>query len=150
MVEFKDLMRALTAEAGLDEEPKGDDDGIHRVSYRDEAVCFQEVPELHRLYISAKVGALPVEGADAFKTMMLKANFFGRDVSGGTLSLTNDEEVHFHTSLDMIGLEGPDDFLSELELVLTVLDTWRKKIADFRPDVADGTDSATDSGFLQV
>ena len=150
MVEFKELMCALSAEAGLDKEPEGDDDSICRFGFQGEAVCFQDVPQLRRLYISAKLGALPVEGADAFKTLLLKANYFGRDTGGGTLSLTNDEVVHFHTYLDMVGLESTEDFLSEVNLVLKELETWRKKIADFRPEVASGMDRSNFTGFLQV
>lgn len=152
-MEFKDLMKALADEAGFDAEIEGDDDGIYRIVYQDEPVCFQEVPQLHRLYISAKVGALPVEGADAFKTLLLKANYFGGDVAGGAFSLTEDDMVHFHTSLDLVGLEDQVAFLTVLESVLTVLDVWRKKIADFRPSAESAPSEEMyrpDGAFIQV
>lgn len=153
-MEFNDLMLALAENAGVPDGFPADEDGVVRVGRGNLVLAFMEIPERRALLVWSSVGALPEEGADVLKTELLKANFMGRDVNGGTLSVSDDDEAYLHQVLQLDLLDKAA-FLKALEDFILVLDRWTHAIAEFRPeafeaerpDEAAGTDT---SDFLRV
>ena len=153
-MEFNDLMKALAENSGVAEGFPADEDGVVSVGSGNLRLSFMEVPEARALLVWSSIGALPEEGADALKTELLKANFMGRDVNGGTLSLSDDGEAHLHRILQLDLLDKAA-FLKALEDFILVLDHWTRALAGFRPETPEATDAseigARDlSGFIRV
>lgn len=153
-MEFNDLMRALAENSGVAEGFPADEDGVVRVGSGNLTLSFMEVPESRAILVWSLIGALPEESEDALKTEMLKANFMGRDVNGGTLSISDDGEAYLHRILQLDLLDKAA-FLKALEDFILVLDRWAHAIAEFRPEAAETPETpqadATDSfGFIRV
>lgn len=150
-MEFKDLMRALAGNAGAADGFPADEDGVVRVGRGDLVLAFMEVPEKRALLVWSPVGFLPEEGADALKTVLLRANFMGRDVKGGALSLSDDDEVFLHQLLQLDFLDKAV-FLQALEDFILVLAHWKRTLAEYRPGTAEPAEAvqADTSGFMRV
>ena len=157
-MEFNDLMRALAENAGVAEGFPPDEDGVVRVGRGSLVLAFMELPEKRALLVWSPVGPLPEEGADALKTDLLKANFMGRDVNGGTLSLSDDGEAYLHQVLLLDQLDKAA-FLQTLEDFIVVLARWTQTLAEYRPEESEareeqepspGSEETDLSGFIRV
>ena len=156
-MEFKDLMMALAENAGVAEGFPPDEDGVVHVGTGDLSLAFMEIPEERALLVWSRVGALPEGGADALKTEMLKANFMGRDVNGGALSLSDDGDAYLHRILQFDLLDKAA-FLKAIENFILVLSQWAHTIAEFRPETPEtpeeprqaAFDEADLSGFIRA
>lgn len=156
-MEFNDLMKALAENAGVAEGFPPDEDGVVRVGQGDLVLAFMEIPERRALLVWSPIGLLPEEGADALKTDLLKANFMGRDVNGGALSLSDDGEAFLHQILQLDLLDKAS-FLRALEDFILVLARWTRTFAEYRPGESGAPEARESaeageldrSGFIRV
>lgn len=153
-MEFNDLMRALAENSGVAEGFPADEDGVVRVGNGNLTLAFMEIPDGRALLVWSPIGVLPEEGADVLKTELLKANFMGRGVNGGALSLSDDGEAYLHRILQLDLLDKAA-FLKALEDFIFVLDRWTRVFAEFRPEASEASEPpaavGTDlSGFIRV
>ena len=156
-MEFNDLMRALAENSNVEGGFPADEDGVVCVGNGNLRLSFMEVPESRSLLVWSSVGALPEDGADALKTEMLKANFMGRDVNGGALSLSDDGDAYLHRILQFDLLDKAA-FLKAIENFILVLSQWAHTIAEFRPETPEtpeeprqaAFDEADLSGFIRA
>ena len=148
-MEFNDLMKALAENAGVAEGFSPDEDGVVRVGRGNLVLAFMEVPEKRAILVWSSVGVLPEEGADALMAELLKANFMGRGVNGGTLSLSDDGEAYLHQILQLDLLDKAA-FLQALEDFIFVLARWTQAFADFRPEESEAQELSPETGEVDV
>ena len=105
-----------------------------------------------RLAVSAVIGEPPAEGAAAFAGLLLERNlesaaFFARSAETGQYIAVRHLSL---SALDSAAFDGA------LEALVTLAETWRKRLADFRPPVERPAEEKAESpafgtgGFLQV
>lgn len=155
-MEFNDLMKGLAENAGVEEGFPPDEDGVVRVGRGNLVLAFMEVPEKRAILVWSSVGVLPEEGADGLMAELLRANFMGRDVNGGTLSLSDDGEAYLHQILQLDLLDKAT-FLKALEDFIFVLARWTQAFAEYRPEEPEEVQEQTPglgevdvSGFIRV
>lgn len=151
-MEFKELMGVLAENAGADGGFPPDEDGVVRVGYDDLVLAFAEMPEARSLLVWSSLGPLPEKGAEEVKTALLKANFMGRAVNGGALSLSDNGVIYLHQAMPFAFLDAKT-FLRMLEDFVGTLAVWAKALSERgRTDSAapDEEVRPADSGFMRV
>ena len=154
-MDFNDAMAALAENAGVEEGFAPDEDGVVHVGCDDLTLSFTEVPEAQALVIWSPIRTLPETGAEKLKTSLLKANFMGRAVAGGTLSLSDDGVVYLHQTMQLLPLDK-SIFLRRVEDFLMILADWTSALAAYDPTAADAApdgvraDETDLSGFIKV
>ena len=154
MESLDELMDVLAENAGIEGGFPPDEDGVVRVGYDDLQLSFMEIPEERTVVLWSPVGRLPEEGADAVKTGLLRANFMGRGVKGGVLSLSDDGGgVILHRMLPLAPLDKTS-FLETIEGFVATLADWAKALAEYDPNEAASAKDELDDGdafrFLRV
>ena len=155
-MEFKELIGALEEYVGAEGGFPADEDGVVRVGVDDLSLAFMEVPETRTLLMWSALGRLPAEGAEALKTELLRANFMGRGVRGGALSLSDDDTIYAHATLSLQAADK-ESFFETLEAFVGTVVEWGRLIADYRPPaepVAVSADAAAPGvgadGFIKI
>ena len=153
MDSLDELMDALAENAGIEGGFSPDEDGVVRVGYDDLQLSFMEIPGERTVLLWSPVGQLPEEGADAVKTGLLRANFMGRGVKGGVLSLSDDGGVVLHRMLPLAPLDTAG-FIETVERFVATLADWAKALAEYDPNEAASAKDELDAGdafrFLRV
>ena len=125
-MEFDVLMKCLADESGVPEGFAADEDGVVRIgSGENSSIAFTEIGELQSVLIWSRVCDLPQQGAELVKDELLKANFLGRALGGGTLSLSDDGGIYLHRMLPLLLTDG-DAFIEEVTTFVDRLQTWRR------------------------
>lgn len=148
-----ELLNALKADAGREEDLTPDADGIVRLEMDELSLAYKEqddypVPGHRALLMWGRFGTLPAENADALLDEMLRANDRADDPSGATVAMIGDDFYLQRTlSADLMdveaGKQATEDFLRELS-------EWHGRVANFRPDVSDGSAPLTADGFVNA
>ena len=128
-------------------------DGATQLEIDGMDVSFVEMPELESVVLNGVVGEPPPQGLAALHRAMLEANFNFSGTAGATLAVNPDGGALTLTRLAPLPLLDAEKFLSLLEGFVNVLETWRKIVADYRPDESapDDPDAPGLGGsFLQV
>ena len=128
-------------------------DGATQLEIDGMDVSFVEMPELESVVLNGVVGEPPPQGLAALHRAMLEANFNFSGTAGATLAVNPDGGALTLTRLAPLPLLDAEKFLSLLEGFVNVLETWRKIVADYRPDESspDASDAPGLGGsFLQV
>lgn len=136
-MDYKELLVEFAAQIGISDDVRLDDDGVWRIGTDGIVFSFREVPECNALLVYSSIGELPVQGAEAFKTAILQANYLEQGVPSGAFSLDRDKRVWVHryfdlNSLDVTGLM--DGFEGFVTLVLE----WRRLKDACRDDEGQG------------
>ena len=147
---FEELMVEAGRRLGLDMVVH---EGATQLTVDGMDVSILEMPTLESVVLNAVVGDPPPQGREALYRAMLEANSTFAGTAGATLSVNPDGGALVLTRLTPLALLDADRFLSLLESFVNVLETWRKIVADYRPD--ESRPAADDApglgaGFLQV
>ena len=134
-MEFRQLMDELAERLGIRGGLTPDAEGVYRMGRDGIAISMMEVPEDRSMLIYGSVCELPVEGADEFKSALLRENFLERGTPDGAFSLTDDGKVvlHRYLSLDRIDAE---ELQTIVEDYLRRMVEWRRLEEDYRPVAA--------------
>ena len=129
-MEFKELIKVLSDEAGFEGEPTADEDGVIRVPLSEiGALALMEIAETRSMLIWCCVGELPERNAERLKDALLRANFMGQAVDGGTLSLSEDGGIYLHRYLPL-DLMDADRFMEALTAFVELVVNWSRLIAE--------------------
>ena len=142
-MEFDVLMKCLADESGVPEGFAADEDGVVRIgSGENSSIAFAEIDEMRSVLIWSRVRDLPPQGAEPLKDELLKANFMGRALGGGTLSLSDDGGIYLHRILPLQILDG-DGFINEVTLFVGHLRDWRRLLRAYEAMEKPGADKST-------
>lgn len=129
-MEFKELIKTLSDEVGFDGEPAADEDGVIRLPLSQiGALALMEVAETRSLLMWCRVGELPERNAERLKDALLRANFMGQAVDGGTLSLSEDGGIYLHRYLPL-DLTDADRFMETLTAFVELVVNWTRLVAE--------------------
>ena len=137
-MEFEDLMAAFGRELGIPELGQGRD-GVCNIEVDGMSVSFMAMSRTGQLVTWADVCVAPPEGREQLYQMLMEAMFMGRATAGGSFSIdreTGNVYLHRFDTLQTLDL---DSFKAMLEKFVNVLEEWRQRIADFRPDATVST-----------
>ena len=156
MSDYRELMDALAVRIGIvGGRLKPDADGVCRIGTRDIRVAFMDLPERQALLIHCAVCELPVEGADAFKSALLRENFMGRGAPGGAFSLSGDDVVYLHRYMPYATTDAAA-FVRAVEEFMRIVMNWRRlaeaygPVAEQRAQKREEERYLSLSGFMQV
>ena len=142
-----EIMAAFGAQVGLsDLAPDGD--GAYHMDIDGMAVSVMEVIESGQTVIWARVGELPSEGQDAFCRLLLEEMSPSGEADGAIFSLQTDLNVVFLHRVEGLGLFDLDSFSSVLAKFIDLLEKWRGRLVDFRPEAEGMTEDKSD--FVRI
>lgn len=153
-MEFLGLMEAFGMDVGIGAlEP--DFDRVCRVDIDGMRVSFLEMPQSGQLVTWAAVCEPPPEGREQLYQMLMEAMFMGRETGGGAFSVDAETGSVYLHRFDALQTMDLDSFKAMLEKFANVLENWRRRVADFRPQTSDGPQGVAFGqfgmdGFLQV
>ena len=142
-----EIMAAFGAQVGLSDLAP-DSDGAYHMDIDGMSVSVMEVIESGQTVIWARVGELPSEGQDAFCRMLLEAMAPSGEADGAVFSLQTDLNVVFLHRVEGLGAFDLDSFKSVLSKFVDLLEKWRGRLVDFRPEAENV--AADESGFVRV
>ena len=147
-MEFKELMDAFAADAGMSEPVAYEENACH-LSINGRDFGFHDVPEAGRMVIWCPLCARPPESGEAFLVQLLRANFMNQGLPDGALSLSDDDIVCAHCTLQLPVFDK-EDFYQLLRRFVTAVDGWcemleyaeraRELIPQVRTETPDGDD----------
>lgn len=121
-MDFKEILTAFTAEAGLDDGPIIEDGACHlEIDGRD--VGFMEIDGGRRMVVWTAISPCPVDRREAFLLLLLRANFMERMLPEGAFSLSDDDIVYAHSTFALPAYEK-EDFYRRLRSLLDAVKEW--------------------------
>ena len=142
-----EIMTAFGAQFGLPDLAP-DRDGAYHIDIDGMAVSVMEVVESGQTVIWARVGELPSEGQGAFCRMLLEAMAPSGEADGAVFSIQTDPNVIFLHRVEGLGAFDFDSFMSALSKFVDLLEKWRSRLADFRPEAENATED--ESEFVRI
>ena len=143
MEEYRNLMAQVRKQTGLDALTP-DESGL--VSVRvDESynLHLQYIENSDKILCFVEVATLPPNaGVEVYRELLAGA-LFGKETGGGYFALeaaSNTVVYHYLFDADKAGAD-PEDFVSVLEKILSLVDVWAKRI---RGDAADSDEESED------
>lgn len=130
-MDFKELIEKFAAEAGMTEPVRFDEDGVCHLDIEDMDVGFMDVPERSQMVVWTAICHCPSEGGEALMRQLLKANFIGRGLADGALSLSDDDDIYAHFHFHLPEFE-PVNFYRSLRTFLDTVGEWRTLIENYR------------------
>ena len=129
-------------------------DGATQLEVDGMAVSILEMSALDSVILNGVIGEPPPQGLEPLHKAMLEANYNFAGTAGATLAVNPEDGTLTLTRLVPSVRLDAEALLSALESFVNVLETWRKILADYRPDMASApsSDAAPQigDGFLQV
>ena len=151
---FDELIRDFGGKIGVELTPT---DGAVALAVDDMSVLIQELPELDAVVLLGEIGEPPPEGLERLLTAMLDANHLFAGTGGGTLSRDPGSGKFHLCRWEPLALADAGSFAAVMEKFVNVLETWRKLVADYRPDEAVASSGADldvpalgGNGFLKI
>ena len=127
-MDFKELLDAFAADAGMSEPVAYNKDGDQcslEINGRDFGFCYRA--EAGRLVIWTELGEIPPEGREVLFARLLRENFLNRDLPEGFLSLSDDDVVCAQCTMRMPVCDK-DEFYLLLLRDMTVADEWEQML----------------------
>lgn len=146
MQKFDDILKAFGEKIGVaDLSP--DEDGVYRLELDGCPVTFAEIAESNQIAVWTRIGDLPSEGLELFYRQVMAAMSPTGDADGSVLSIDPESNVLcLHRTVDL-GTLDLVSFVADLEKFADVLDRWKTRLADFRPQ----TESiGAETGFMRI
>ena len=120
-------------------------DGATQLEIDGMEITILEMPALDAIIFNGVIGEPPPQGLEQLYRAMLEANYNFAGTAGATLAVSpNGGELTLTRLVPSVQLDA-DALLTALEGFTNVLETWRKIVADYRPDESDAA-SAEPSG----
>ena len=113
------------------------------------SVTIQEIDELSSISTMAEIGEPPPQGLEKLFESMLAANHLFAGTGGSTISFDGEKRRFYLCRVDRAELMDFEAFQSMLEKFVNVLETWRKMLADYRPEEGGDNVKSFDD-FLMV
>lgn len=148
-MEFSDLMNKLAERIGIQGGLAPDAEGVYRMGRDGIAVSVLEVPEDDSILVYSEVCELPVEGADEFKTALLRANFMGRGTPDGAFSLSDEGHVILHRYVNAARADA-EGLQRVLESFLRIELEWRQLAEDYRPEEKERSEQRREESAVWV
>lgn len=151
-MEFTEILTELGKALGLELSP--DSEGACVLGVDDHmSVTIQNLDEVSRLAVWAKIGEPPPQGLERLLSAMLEANHLFQGTGGATISRDGEGNFFLCQLFDLRCLDGKD-FTDALERFVNTLEAWQRMLEDYRPD-AEATPTAAeptfhDAGFMAV
>ncbi len=124
-------------------------DGMTQLEIDGMAVTILEMPELESVILNGVIGEPPPQGLAPLHRAMLEANYNFTGTAGATLSVNPENGALTLTRLVPSLQLDADVLLKALEGFANVLETWRKIVADYRPDESDAASASPSSDAPQ-
>ena len=153
-MDFKELMDAFAADAGMTESVVYEEENVCHLAINGRGYGFRGVPEAERLVVWTALCARPPESGERFLVQLLRANFMNQGMPDGALSLSDDDIVYAHCSL-RLPVFDKDEFYALLQRFVTAVDDWREMLdlaeraREVMPQVRP-PELPADEGFLRV
>ena len=112
-------------------------DGATQLEIDGMAVSILEMPALDAVVLNGVIGEPPPQGLAQLHRAMLEANYNFAGTAGATLAVSPEDGALTLTRLVPSVQLDSAAFLSALEGFVNVLETWRKVLADYRPNAMD-------------
>lgn len=131
-------------------------DGVCTLGIDDMTISLQEIDELGVISTFAEIGEPPPQGLEKLYEAMLAANHLFAGTAGSTISFDVEQRRFYLCRIDHEPLMDAEGFFAMLEKFVNTLETWRKLLADYRPDesAAAAAPPADEQpplgGFMQV
>ena len=152
-MDFKELMDAFAADAGMTEPVAYEEENVCHLDIDDRDYGFRNVPEASRMVVWTALCARPPQSGESFLVQLLRANFMNQGLPDGALSLSDDDVVYAHCSLKLPVFDM-EEFYGVLRRFVTAVDEWREMLElaerarEVMPQVRPEQPSG--EGFLQV
>lgn len=145
-MEFNELLASLGKKLGL--ELSADADGACVLGVDDRmSVTIQNLDELARVAVWAKIGEPPPQGLERLLSAMLEANHLFQGTGGATISRDSAGDFFLCQLFELRALED-DPFFTALERFVNTLEAWQRLLEDYRPEaVSTPTDSVSPPAF---
>ena len=151
---FDELIRDFGGQIGVELTPR---DGMVALDIDGMSVLIQELRELDAVVVLGEIGEPPPEGLETLLSTMLNANHLFAGTGGGTLSRDPESGKFYLCRWQPLALADTASFTAMMDRFVNVLETWRKLVADYRPDEAvasSGSDldvpALGGNGFLKI
>ena len=114
-------------------------DGATQLEIDGMTVSILEMPALDSVVLNGIIGDPPPEGLAPLHKAMLEANYNFAGTAGATLAANPENgELTLTRLVPAVQLDA-NSLLTALEGFVNVLETWRKIVADYRPNVAEAS-----------
>lgn len=132
-MEFKMAMELLAQRTGAEGGYPADDDGVVMMHVDDILhLALKEIPSDRSVVMWCHLHEVPEGGAERLFRTLLRENNFGRTTVAGTLSLTEDDRICFHTFIPLDGIDF-DGFLVRFERFVESALNWIDILDAYRP-----------------
>ena len=125
-MDFKELLDAFAADVGMTDPVAYEDDTCH-LDIDDRDYGFRYVAELGRMVIWTAVCRRPPDSGEALLIQLLRANFMNQGIPSGALSLSDDDVIYAHCTLQL-PVHEKGDFYRLLNRFVGVVNEWRTMI----------------------
>lgn len=151
MKDYNDFLAQLRKETGI-EAFSADESGLVTVRVDDKYnVNLQLVEATGRILCFVEVAQLPKDATKEVYRDLLAGGLFGKDTSGGYFTLEAETETviyNYFFDLETVA-KDVDDFVSTLEKILQLCDSWCERIGDKLMEPAEhGAGGHGIDGFL--
>ena len=128
-MEYRELIADFAAKIGL-EDFAPNEEGVCQLIDENMVITIQDCGEIGLILITAPLAKLPVRTASTLLRRLLAANFLYEKTMGATIALDEKSGMLYLTRYDVLGQLDGEGLKARLESFATVLDQWRREIAN--------------------
>ena len=128
-MEYRELIADFAAKIGL-EDFAPNEEGVCQLIDENMVITIQDCGEIGLILITAPLAKLPVRTASTLLRRLLAANFLYEKTMGATIALDEKSGMLYLTRYDALGQLDGEGLKARLESFATVLDQWRREIAN--------------------
>lgn len=128
-MEYRELIADFAAKVGL-EDFAPNEEGVCQLIDENTVITIQDCGEIGLILITAPMAKLPARTAGVLLSRLLAANFLYEKTMGATIALDEKSGMLYLTRYDALGQLDGEGLKARLESFATVLDQWRREIAN--------------------
>ena len=128
-MEYRELIADFAAKIGL-EDFAPNEEGVCQLIDENMVITIQDCGEIGLILITAPMAKLPARTAGVLLRRLLAANFLYEKTMGATIALDEKSGMLYLTRYDALGQLDGEGLKARLESFATVLDQWRREIAN--------------------
>ena len=146
MTDLQAYVDAFAAAAGLERIEPDADGFYHLVADDDMPVSVGPVAD-GGIVLLAEIGDVPSEGRDQFYRLLLEAMYGLRETKGATFQVVRNAEKVILRQIVSAARGDSEALADRLDAFADLQSEWRRRIADFRPEIESEGREGVEGGF---